>query len=107
MKHIKLFEQFINEAKEIDNNYTFSNLNDYYKAVSALSAAGFYKSGSGNPPKGDEPGSYREDENWLNIKVIRGEKEALKILKKSKIKYKTEYKKPMGYVVHNQGGYLD
>lgn len=107
MKHIKLFEEFLNEAKEIDNDYTFSNLDDYYKAVSVLYRAGFYRSGSGNPPKGNEPGSYEENENWLNLKVIRGEKEALKILKKSKIKYKAEYRKPMGYTIHNQGGYLD
>lgn len=107
MKRIKLFEEFLNEAKEIDNDYTFSNLDDYYKAVRALYNAGFYRSGSGNPPKGNEPGSYEENENWLNLKVIRGEKEALKILKKAKIKYKAEYRKPMGYAIHNHGGYLD
>jgi|GEM_PF-1519665 hypothetical protein len=106
MKHLKLFEQFINEAN-LDNSYTFDNSQDYRKAVSALNAADFYRSGNGNPPKGDEPGSYSEDEHWNVIKIIRGEKEAAKILKKLKLNYKSEYKKPMGYKVHNQGGYLD
>lgn len=105
-KHVKLFEEFMNEAK-VDNDYTFNNNEDYYKAVAVLRDAGFYRSGNGNPPKGDEPGTYIEDERWLNIRVIKGEKEALKLLKKSKIKYKAEYKEPMGYKIHNQGGYLD
>jgi hypothetical protein len=106
MKHIKVFEQFINEAK-VDNSYTFDNLADYRKAVAALYKANFYRSGNGNPPTGDEPGSYSEDERWLTIKIVRGEKEAAKVLKKSKVNYKSEYKKPMGYTVHNHGGYLD
>lgn len=107
MKNIKLFEEFINEAKEIDNDYTFSTLDEYYKGVKVLKLAGFYRSGNGNPPTGNEPGIYKEDEHWLNIRIIKGEKEALKLLKKSKIKYKAEYKEPMGYKIHNQGGYLD
>ena len=103
---ITVEESFINEAKD-DNSYTFDNLADYRKAVAALYKANFYRSGNGNPPKGDEPGSYSEDERWLNIRIGSGEKEAAKILKKTRLKYKAEYKKPMGYVVHNQGGYLD
>ena len=106
MKHIKVFEQFINEAKT-DNSYTFDNLADYRKAAATLYKANFYRSGNGNPPSGDEPGSYSEDERWLTIKIIRGEKEAAKILKKTKLKYNSEYKKPIGYTVHNHGGYLD
>jgi len=78
MKHVKLFEQFTNEAKEIDNDYTFDNSQDYNKAVGALRDAGFYRSGNGNPPTGDEPGTYIEDERWLNLRIIRGEKEAAK-----------------------------
>lgn len=106
MKHIKLFEQFINEANEI-NSYSFNNREDFRKATSELRKAGFYMSGNGNPPKGNEPGSYSEDEHWLVIKITRGEKEALKLLKKAKLNYGGEYKKPMGYKVFNQGGYLD
>lgn len=97
----------INEAKEIENDYTFSDLQDYYKGVKVLRDAGFYRSGNGNPPKGDEPGTYVEDERWLNLRVVKGEKEAFKLLKKSKLKYKADYSKPMGYMVHNHGGYLD
>lgn len=107
MKKIKLFEEFTNEAKEIDNDYTFDNNQDYNKAVGALRDAGFYRSGNGNPPTGDEPGTYVEDERWLNLRIIRGEKEAAKLLKKTKLKYKSEYAKPKGYAIHNQGGYLD
>lgn len=106
MKHVKVFEDFLNEAKT-DNTYSFNNLEDYRKATSALRKANFYRSGNGNPPKGDEPGSYSEDERWLTIKIVRGEKEAAKVLKKSKIDYKSEYKKPMDYKVFNHGGYLD
>jgi len=106
MKHVKLFEQFLNEANQ-DNSYTFNDLQDYRKAISALDGANFYRSGNGNPPKGDESGSYSEDEHWKVIKILRGEKEAAKILKKLKLNYKSEYKKPMGYKVFNQGGYLD
>lgn len=106
MKYVKLFEQFINEAIA-DNKYTFNSLEDFRKAASELRKAGFYMSGNGNPPKGDEPGSYTEDERWLIIKVGRGEKEATKVIKKAKVGYKSEYAKPMGYKVFNQGGYLD
>lgn len=106
MKKIKLFEQFINEAK-VDNSYTFDNLQDYRKAVAVLRDAGFYNSDNGNPPKGDEPGTYKEDERWLNLRIINGEKEALKLLKKAKLNQGGEYKEPMGYRVHNHGGYLD
>ena len=107
MKHVKLFEDFLNEAKQIDNAYTFDNRQDYDKAVKALRDAGFYRSGDGNPPKGDEPGSYEENEHWLTIKIIRGDKDALKLLKKAKLNYGGKYKEPMGYKVYNQGGYLD
>ena len=103
---LNISEDFINEANQ-DNSYTFNDLQDYRKAISALNAANFYRSGNGYPPKGDEPGSYSEDERWLTIKIVRGEKEAAKVLKKSKVNYKSEYKKPMGYTVHNHGGYLD
>jgi hypothetical protein len=106
MKHIKLFEQFVNEA-QIDNDYTFNNLEDYRKAVAALRDAEFYKSGNGIPPTGNEPGTYTEDERWLNIRINSGEKEAIKLLKKTKLKYKAKYQKPIGYKVFNQGGYLD
>jgi hypothetical protein len=106
MKHIKLYEQFLNEA-QVNNDYTFNSREDYNKAVSALYNAGFYRSGNGNPPKGDEPGMYKEDENWLNLRIISGEKEAAKVLKKTKLKYNAKYQKPMSYKVFNQGGYLD
>lgn len=106
MKRVKLFEEFVNEAK-VDNSYTFNSLDDYREAVRILNKAGFYRSGNGNPPTGNEPGSYTEDERWLNLRVNRGEKEAAKLLKKSKLKFKAEYKEPMGYTVHNHGGYLD
>lgn len=106
MKHIKLFEQFINEA-QVNNSYSFDSLEDFRKAAGELRKAGFYKSGSGNPPSGDEPGSYTEDEHWRVIKIVRGEKEAAKLLKKAKLDKGGEYKKPMGYKVYNQGGYLD
>lgn len=106
MKHIKLFETFVNEANEI-NSYSFNNREDFRKAEGVLSKANFYRSGSGNPPKGDEPGLYTSDEHWNTIKIVRGEKEALKLLKKAKLNYGGEYKKPMGYKVFNQGGYLD
>ena len=107
MKHIHTFESFVNEAQQIDNDYTLDNLDTYYKAVKVLRDAGFYASGNGNPPKGNEPGIYKEDQRWLNIRIIKGEKEAAELLKKSKLKYKAEYKEPIGYKVHNQGGYLD
>jgi len=106
MKHIKLYEEFVNEA-QVDNDYTFDNLQDYRKAVSALRTANFYASGNGNPPKGDEPGIYQEDERWLNLRIISGEKEAAKVLKKTKLKYNAKYQKPMSYKVFNHGGYLD
>lgn len=106
MKPVKLFEEFVNEA-QIDNDYTFDNLQDYRKAIGALRDAGFYASGNGNPPTGDEKGTYKEDERWLNISIISGDKEAIKILKKTKLKYNAKHQKPMGYKVHNQGGYLD
>ena len=107
MKHIKLFEDFVNEAKQIDNAYTFDNRQDYDKAVKALRDAGFYRSGNGNPPTGDEPGTYVEDERWLDLRINSGEKEAAKLIKKTKTKYKSEYKGGRGYTVHNHGGYLD
>lgn len=107
MKNIKLFEEFINEARGIDNDYTFNTRDEYYKGVKVLRDAGFYRSGNGNPPTGNEPGTYKEDEHWLNIRIISGEKEALKLLKKSKLKYDVKYVEPMGYRIHNHGGYLD
>jgi hypothetical protein len=97
----------VNEAKEIDNAYTFDNLEDYRKAVKALRDAGFYRSGNGYPPKGDEPGTYVEDERWLDLRINGGEKEAAKLIKKTKTKYSSEYKGPRGYTIHNHGGYLD
>lgn len=107
MKYTQTFESFINEAKGIDNSYTFDNLQDYRKAEASLRDAGFYRSGNGNPPTGNEPGFYVGDENWLNLEITKGEKEAAKLIKKTKTKYSSEYAKPKGYAVHNHGGYLD
>ena len=101
-----LGESVVNEA-QTDNDYTFDNLQDYRKAVAALYNAGFYRSGNGNPPTGDETGTYQEDEHWLNLRIIDGEKDAAKVLKKTKLKYNAKYQKPTGYTVFNHGGHLD
>ena len=91
----------------VGNSYTFNNLQDYRKAVAVLRDANFYNSGNGNPPKGDELGTYKDDERWLNLRIVKGEEEALKLLKKAKLNHSAEYKEPISYIVYNHGGYLD
>jgi len=95
------------KAKQYSNRFSFDSTDDFRKAEGALRRANFYQQGNGNPPKGDEPGSYTSNEYWNMIDIVAGEKEANKLLKSAKVKYKATYKEPMGYRVYNQGGYFD
>ena len=107
LKRITEWKSNLGEARELDNDYTFDNLQDYRNAEASLIDGGFYRAGDGNPPTRKDPNSYAADERWLNLRIIRGEKEAAELIKKTKTKYKSKYATPKGYIVHNQGGYLD
>lgn len=79
--------------------YTFRNREDFNKSVRKLYDMGWRRSGNGNPPNGNEPGTYEVDDNWCTIKILRGEID----LSLGQV----EYRKAYGYQVHNHGGHLD
>jgi len=86
---------------------SFNNRSDYNKGISAFNSKKWRNSTSGNPPTGKEPGSYNPNDHWLVINVYENHKQAIKLLKGKNVKFTTRLKKPMNYVVHNHGGYLD
>jgi hypothetical protein len=79
--------------------YSFNSLSKFRNAQAKLYKANFYRNGNGNPPTGEEVGIYSEDENWLTIEILTGNIELAN--------GHLEYKKPIGYMVFNHGGYLD
>lgn len=95
------------KAKQYSNRFSFDSIDDFRKATGVLRKENWRDNSSGNPPKGNEPGTFEADNRWLEIKIIKGEKDANKLLKSAKVKYKATYKEPMGYRVFDQGGYFD
>jgi hypothetical protein len=91
--------------KNISIEFQFSSSEDFNKAHSILIKSGFRNSNSGNPPKGDEKGSFTPNDRFKSITVTRNSKEAKSILRG--INSEQKEKKPMSYHIHNHGGHLD
>ena len=79
--------------------YHFRTREEFNQGTREFYNLGWYESGNGNPPTGNEPGTYSTDEAWLFIDIIKGDTD----LSFGRLEYVT----PPTYFVHNHGGHLD
>jgi len=82
---------------------TFKSTDDYYKAGRILHGAGYTRPTQPDAGKG----RYTPDDHWRTITISDDIKNQVFKLLNGKVQYKKQIKKPMDYVVYNQGGYLD
>lgn len=104
---IKL-KDLLNEASGKIAKFEFNNRREFEKAENALSSAGWYRNGSGNPPSDKQLKQdmiFDTDDHWNRIEV--GEKQVKsveKIFKRKGINYNLSYRKAQSIPTYWAGG---